>query len=55
MDGVSAVASVASVAAVGVQLSKTIYGIITTFSAGKEEIEDVARYVSLLLTVLENL
>jgi len=55
MDGLSAAASVAGVAAVGVKLSKTLYEIITTIQAGKEEIREIAEHVSLLNLVLEGL
>ena len=55
MDGLSTVASVASVAAVGVQLSKTIYDVVTTIKSGNEEIQEVADHVSVLSVVLEEL
>ena len=55
MDGLSAAASVAGIAAVGVQLSKSLYDVITTINDGKEEIRDIADNVSLLAYVLEQL
>ena len=55
MDGISAAASVASLAAVGVSLSKTLYDVVATINGGKEEIKDIANNVSLLALVLDQL
>ena len=55
MDGISAAASVASIAAVGVSLSKTLYDVVAKINGGKDEIKDIANNVSLLALVLEEL
>ncbi|KAL6714174.1 hypothetical protein ACLMJK_008668 [Lecanora helva] len=55
MDGLSTAASVAGIAAIGVQLSKNLYSVITTINAGKEETRDLANNVSLLAIVLKEL
>lgn len=55
MDGISAVGSVAGVAAAGVQLSKFLYDFYATVQASNQEIQDVANNVSLLAMVLEEL
>ena len=52
MDGVSALAGVATV---GVQLSKLLYDLYSTVRTSRHEIEDVANSVSLLAMVLEEL
>ena len=55
MDGVSAVASVAGIAAAGFQLSKVLYDTIETIKTGEAEIGDIASNISLLSLVLKEL
>ena len=55
MDGVSAAASVAGIAAAGIQLSKALHDVVITIKAGREEIRDIATNVSLLSSVLTEL
>lgn len=52
MDGLSAVAGVATA---GAQLSKSLYDLYTTVRVSRQEIQDVANNVSLLVMVLEEL
>ena len=55
MDGLSAAASVAGIAAIGLQLSKNLYEVIKTISSGKEEIRACADDIALLADVLDQL
>lgn len=52
MEGLSAVAGVATA---GVQLSRTLYDLYSTFTTSGQEVQDVAHNVSLLAMVLEEL
>lgn len=55
MDPLSVAASVAGVAAVGVQLSQTIYDLISTFYEAEKEMSSIANDLSLLAMVLNEL
>lgn len=55
MDPISAAVSVAGVAAIGVQLSQTIYDLISTIYEAEKEMSSFANDVSLLLMVLNEL
>ena len=55
MDRLSVATSVAGVAAMGVQLSQTIYGLISTFYEAEKEMSIVANDLSLLAMVLNEL
>ena len=55
MDAVSGIASVASVATLAAQLSKTLFEICHTVKDAEREVQDVANNISLLALVLEEL
>ena len=55
MDPLSVAASVAGVAAMGVQLSQSIYALITTFYETEREMSTIANDLSLLAMVLSEL
>ena len=55
MDPLSVAASVAGVAAMGMQLSQSIYALITTFYETEREMSDIANDLSLLAMVLSEL
>lgn len=55
MDPLSVAASVAGVAAMGLQLSQTIYGLISSFYEAEKEMSSFANDLSLLLMVLNEL
>ena len=55
MDGVSAVGSIAGVAAAGIQLSKFLYDQYGVIKSSSHEIQNIANNVSLLSMVLEEL
>ena len=55
MDPLSVAASVAGVAATGVQLSQTIYDLIYTFYEAEKEMSSIANDISLLAMVLKEL
>ncbi len=55
MDPLSVAASVAGVAATGVQLSQTIYDLISTFYEAEKEMSSIANDLSLLAMVLNEL
>lgn len=55
MDPLSVAASVAGVAATGLQLSQTIYDLVTTFSEAENEMMSVGNNLSLLAAVLNEL
>ena len=55
MDPLSVAASVAGVAATGVQLSQTIYDLISTFYEAEKEMSSIANDLSLLVMVLNEL
>ncbi|KAF6221174.1 hypothetical protein HO133_002028 [Letharia lupina] len=55
MDPLSVATSVAGVAATGLQLSQTIYDLISTFYEAEREMSSIANDISLLATVLHQL
>lgn len=55
MDPLSVAASVAGVATMGVQLSQTIYNLISTFYEAEREMSTIANDLSLLAMVLNEL
>ena len=55
MDPLSLLASIAGVATAGIQISKTIYGLISTIHGTPKEVSDIARQVSDLSIVLSEL
>ena len=55
MDPLSVAASVAGIAATGIQLSQTIYALISTFYEAEKEMSTIANDLSLLATVLNEL
>lgn len=55
MDRLSVATSVAGVAAMGVQLSQTIYGLISKFYEAEKEMSIIANDLSLLAMVLNEL
>ena len=55
MDPLSVAASVAGIATMGVQLSQSIYALITTFYETEREMSNIANDLSLLAMVLSEL